>query len=212
MRVCEIYKSILGEGSCAGYSGVIIRLTGCNLRCLWCDTKYAYSEGYEIEPREILARTLALKAPYALLTGGEPLLQEETVELADSLHRAGMRVIIETNGSIDISPLPPSVVRVVDFKPPGSGMAHRNLWENVNHLRACDEVKFVIASYEDFLWACEKSREYNLEKRVSAILLSPAWGLLEPARLAEWIIKEDKLRMKLNLQLHKILWGERRGV
>ncbi len=211
MKICEIYKGIIGEGGLAGYPAVIVRTSGCNLRCKWCDTKYAYHEGEEMKLEDILEEIKKLQANFVLLTGGEPLIQPDVCAFSNLVVTEGFGLIVETNGSMDISILPEDCIRIVDIKPPGSGMSEHILWDNINHLRAYDEVKFVIADKADYLWARKKAMEYKLFERVSSIFLSPAYSILKGQQLAEWLI-DDVLPFRLNIQLHKILWGEKRGV
>ncbi|MGB9561248.1 MAG: radical SAM protein [bacterium] len=211
LKICEIYSSILGESSLSGYKAGIVRLTGCNLRCSWCDTKYAYDEGRFMEFQEIVENLSKFGVSFVLITGGEPLLQKETLKLLEILKELGYYVIIETNGSFDISVIPAGIKRIVDFKPPGSGMESYNLFQNADELNENDEVKFVVASYDDFLWAKKKTIEYDLHRKAGAILISPAMGILTPAQLAEWLLLEKNIPFRLNLQLHKLIWGDERG-
>lgn len=211
LKICEIYVSILGESSWAGYKCGIVRLTGCNLRCSWCDTKYAYTQGIDMEINDIIEKLSEFASSYVLLTGGEPLMQNETPRLAEILKELGYYVIVETNGSIDISVLPSGIKRVVDFKPPSSGMERYNFWQNADKVTTHDDVKFVVASRDDFDWAREKIIEFELQRKAGSILLSPAYGILQPSTLANWIIEEKTIPLRLNLQLHKLIWGEQRG-
>ncbi len=211
MRVCEIYKGILGEGGLAGFTAAIVRCSGCNLRCRWCDTKYAYEGGQEIGLERIMERIEGFNTRFVLLTGGEPLMQEEAYELARLILSKGYGLVVETNGSFDISPLPENSVRIVDIKPPGSGMEAAMRWENINELRIHDEVKFVIMDKADYLWAREITIKHRLLDRVSSVFFSPAYPYLDARELAEWIIA-DTLPIRLNLQLHRLIWGEKRGV
>jgi len=213
LDVCEIYLSIQGEGTRAGRRCVFVRLAGCNLRCSYCDTSYAQSdEGADRMPvSDLLDAVAGYQCPLVEVTGGEPLLQAGTVNLLDRLLAAAYEVLLETNGSLDISSVPSGVKRVVDVKTPGSGMAERNLWTNLEWVTGDDEVKFVICDRPDYEWAVNIVREHDLVGRV-ALLFSPAHGRLEAQRLAEWIL-DDRLDVRLNLQLHRVIWPDRdRGV
>ena len=211
LRVAEIFASIQGEGTRAGLPCAFVRLAGCNLRCCYCDTVFARKPdgGEEMEAAEAAARALAFGHLLVQVTGGEPLLQEGCGELIDALLAGGATVLLETNGSRDISVLDPRVVRIVDIKCPSSGMGRSTLWENLDHLRPEDEVKFVVAGRGDYEWARDVIIREGLAERCK-LLLSPAWGDLEPARLAEWMLA-DHLPARLQLQLHKVIWGEERG-
>lgn len=209
----EIFQSIQGESSYAGRPCVFVRLTGCNLRCAWCDTPYAYEEGDVMELADILDRVENYRCPLVEVTGGEPLLQEETPELIRRLLDKGFRVLLETNGSLDVSSVDPRCVKILDIKCPSSGEAEKNLFKNLDHLMKLDEIKFVIGDREDYDYAREKiSLIFQMRPGRNIIHFSPLHGRMEPQTLAEWIL-EDRLPVKLQLQIHKILWpGERRGV
>lgn len=212
--VNEIYRTLQGEGTRAGRPCTIVRLTGCNLRCTWCDTAYAYDEGREMSVDEIVAEVRHLAAGMALVTGGEPLIQPATPELLRRLCDEGLEVRVETNGSQDISGLDERVGRCVDVKCPGSGQADSPLWSNLDGLRLGDEVKFVLADRADYDYAREVVRRCGLAGRC-AVILTAAAGRLEAAALAEWMLADARLPgdVRLGLQLHKILWpGRRRGV
>jgi 7-carboxy-7-deazaguanine synthase len=202
----------MGESTYTGLPFFFVRLAGCNLRCSFCDTKYSYEEpDREMSVAEILNLALASRCAHVEITGGEPLLQEETPRLARELLHAGKTVLVETNGSLDISLLPEGVVRIVDVKCPGSGMSEHNLPENMDRLRANDEVKFVLTDRKDFEWARAFIVRHNLIAKCP-VLLSPACGSLAPAQLAAWIL-ESGLNVRLQIQLHKFLWPDRdRGV
>lgn len=206
-----------------GLPCTFVRLTGCNLRCVYCDTTYAFTEGRAMSVEEILARVRAAwegaepmasvrgAFPLVEITGGEPLLQKGVHPLARGLCDLGFTVLIETGGQLPIWTLDPRVIRIMDIKTPGSGHAHANLWENVEHLRPQDEVKFVLMDRRDFEWACDVIRRYDLPRRAH-VLMSPAYGVLDPKALAEWVL-ESRLPVRLQLQLHKVIWGpEARGV
>lgn len=209
VRVTEIFFSIQGESSHAGLPCVLVRLTGCNLRCSWCDTEYAFAGGRTMTLEEVVAEVRRFPTRRVELTGGEPLLQRGTPELARRLLEAGYVVLCETSGERDVRVLPEGVHRIMDLKPPGSGEVGRNRYENLQHLGPGDEVKFVCADRVDFDWTLETVRAHRLEGRVP-ILLSPVYGRLEPRVLAEWLL-ESGLEARLNLQLHKVLWGEVSG-
>ena len=213
IRVCETFFSIQGEGSLAGAPCFFIRLSGCNLRCRWCDTSYAIKEeGKVCSPAELC--TLAAEHPTAAvaLTGGEPLLQPASLELMRLLIAEGHRVILETNGSIDISAVPEGVIRVVDIKCPGSGCGDSFLAGNYDQLNRDDEIKFVIRDREDFLFASETASRHGLFDKVRAVFISPVSDEMPPARAAELILASD-LPFRLNLQLHRVIWPQKtRGV
>jgi 7-carboxy-7-deazaguanine synthase len=217
MKVNEIFLSIQGESSYAGRPCGFVRLTGCDLRCAWCDTAYAYAEGREMSVEDVLREIAKFDCPLVEITGGEPLLQEASLELMRRLCDAGKTVLLETNGARDIAPVDRRVIRIVDLKTPSSGESGRIRWENLDHLRDTDELKFVIATREDFEWSRDCVRQRRLEKKVRTILFSPvprpAGGTaVTPSKLAEWILAE-KLQVRLQLQLHKLLWPDvNRGV
>ena len=210
--VNEIFKSIQGESTRAGLPCVMVRLAGCNLRCSWCDTLYARDPGAgrRMSVDEILARAAALGCGRVEVTGGEPLIQEACAELLRRLCEGGFETLLETNGSRDIAPLDPRVVRIVDFKCPASGQHHANRWANVAHLTARDEVKFVIADRRDYEFARAAVARHGLCDRC-AVIFSPV-GVSAAAELARWIL-QDGLDVRLGLQLHKMIWPDRdRGV
>lgn len=211
MKINEIFKSIQGETTFQGLPSVFIRTTGCNLRCTWCDTKYAYDDGTDYSVEEVLTVVKKYRCKNVVITGGEPMMQEEATLLAKRLISSGYSVLVETNGSIDISGLPPEAVKILDIKCPGSGETDRMLWKNIDFLSSHDEVKFVVADYNDYLWARSVMDSYKIIDRC-AVLLSPVFGLLDPKTLAGWIIA-DNLSARLQLQLHKYIWGpDVRGV
>ncbi|MFH1887872.1 MAG: radical SAM protein [Pseudomonadota bacterium] len=213
LSVCEIFYSIQGESSFAGTPCAFVRLAGCNLSCLWCDTPYARDEpGVSMSVEEVIGRVRELRAPIVEVTGGEPLLQEQTPALLSGLLSKGFQVLVETNGSLDIRIAPSRCVRIVDIKCPSSGMADKNDLENLNRLGPRDEVKFVMADREDYDFARRLVALLDMDNaRVNPVHFSPVSGRLEPRELAEWILA-DHLDVSLGLQLHKILWGDRRGV
>lgn len=216
LRINEIFFSIQGESSRAGLPCVFIRLTGCHLRCTYCDTEYAFHEGTQRNVDEVAARASEFPCDLVEVTGGEPLLQPAVHSLMRRLCDAGKTVLIETSGACDISACDPRTIRILDLKTPGSGEEARNLWSNLDHLRQDDEIKFVICDRRDYEWAREVVRTHRLTERVNHILFSPVFaqsrGLeilgqrgLPPAQLAEWI-NADGLPVRLNLQLHKFIW------
>jgi 7-carboxy-7-deazaguanine synthase len=211
LKVCETFLSLMGESTWAGLPAFFIRLTGCNLRCRYCDTVYAYEGGREVTVAALLAEAQASPARLVLVTGGEPLLQEETLPLLWQLAEADFTVVLETNGSRPIGPVDGRVRRILDLKCPGSGMAGHNDWSNLGLLTPRDEVKFVVSDYADFAWAVEVIREHRLAARLP-VLISPVFGQVPGREAATWIL-ESGLPLRLNLQLHKYLWGpEARGV
>lgn len=210
MKLCEVYKSIIGEGSYSGKLGVIVRLTGCNLRCSWCDTQYAYEEGNDVTVDALLERIESYNLDRVLITGGEPLIQDDVYLLMEELGSSNKKLILETNGSIDISKVPDTVHRIVDMKPPGSGMTDRIEWTNLQLVNSRDDVKFVILDKNDFEWSKEVVLKNDLIERTN-VIFQPVWNELEPKRLAEWILQYD-LNVKFGIQLHKVLWGNKRGV
>ncbi|MBF0516474.1 MAG: radical SAM protein [Nitrospirae bacterium] len=211
--VCEIFTSIQGESSYAGLPCTFIRLTGCNLRCSYCDTTYAYEGGAAMTVEQIVEKAVSAGMRLVEITGGEPLLHDETPALVAILADMGIRVLIETNGSLDISRLtaiPLSTV-IMDIKTPSSGMALHNDYANISRLRRSDEVKFVIGSRDDYTWAVEIVRQYDIDN-ICTVLMSPVDTSLDAATLIKWII-EDRLAVRLNVQLHKYIFGpDVRGV
>jgi len=211
LKVTEIFASVQGETSYSGYPFAFVRLTGCNLRCRYCDTTYAYDAGEEFSIEEVVSRVTAFGLTRTCVTGGEPLLQEKASALVATLLDRGQEVLVETNGTLPLSGLDPRAVKIMDVKCPSSGEDGKMLWENFLHLTERDEVKFVLSSEEDYRYAKDVSARYRRGKKWS-VLLSPAFGLLAPERLAGWMIG-DGLDARLQLQLHKLVWGpDRRGV
>jgi 7-carboxy-7-deazaguanine synthase len=202
----EIFYSVQGESTHAGRPCAFVRLTACNLRCNYCDTEYAFYAGRRMGVAEIAAQVAGYQCPLVEITGGEPLLQEGVYALCADLLDAGMQVMIETSGAADVSRLDPRVIKIMDLKCPGSGEAQRNLWSNLRHLTAIDEVKFVISNRADYEWSREVIAQHALEQRVNAVLLSPAFGRVELASLAAWML-EDRLPARLQLQMHKYIWS-----
>lgn len=209
MKVNEIYRSIQGESSYAGLPCVFVRLTYCNLRCSWCDTEYAFYEGKDYTVEEVLREVSSFDCPLVELTGGEPLLQQEVFPLMDELVGEGYTVLLETGGSLDVGQVNPGVIKILDLKCPGSGESHRNLYGNLARLQSRDEVKFVIGDRTDYLWARKALQEHQLTDRCS-VLFSTVFGKLPPRRLAEWLL-EDNLKVRLQLQMHKYIWGPEVG-
>lgn len=207
LTVSEIYTSVQGESSYTGFPCVFVRLTGCPLRCRWCDTAYAFSGGKETGIDEIFDEVMAHGIDVVELTGGEPLAQEHTPVLIQRLLDAGKTVLIETGGSEDISVLPAKTHVIMDIKCPGSKMHDRNLWSNIPHLKKSDEVKFVIADKEDFSWAIDLINEFHLDQRCG-VLISPAFGLMNPKDLAELVVA-SKMNIRMQLQIHKYIWNPR---
>lgn len=211
MKINEIFKSIQGETSYTGMPFLFIRAAGCNLRCRWCDTTYAYHEGSDYSIDEILTILGKYDCRNVVITGGEPLLQEETPLLAECLVHNGYRVLVETNGSIDISKLHPEVIKILDIKCPGSGMTENIVWNNLKTLSSTDEVKFIVADYDDYVWAKSVIESYKLPV-ICTVLIAPVFSRLDPKQIAEWITN-DNLNVRLQLQLHKYIWGpDVRGV
>ena len=211
VRVSEIFASIQGETSYVGLPFAFVRLTGCNLRCRYCDTTYAYDDGEEFPLDQVVLRVATFGIPRVMVTGGEPLLQEETPALVEALLALGHTVLVETNGTVPLSPLDQRAVKIMDVKCPGSGEAGKTDWENFSRLSARDEVKFVLSSEEDYRFARDVIRKYG-KNRPFKVLLSPAFGLLPPERLAGWMVG-DAIDARFQLQLHKLVWGPaQRGV
>lgn len=210
--VHEIYKSVQGESTFAGLPCAFIRLTGCNLRCSWCDTTQAFYGGKRMRREDVLAEALSLGTPLVELTGGEPLLQPGALPLMTELCDAGRTVLIETSGEADVAGVDPRVHKIMDLKAPGSGESHRNRWSNLDHLTARDEIKFVLAGRVDYEWMRAVIRERGLPGLGSSLLASCVWGKLAPKDLVDWVL-EDALPVRVQVQLHKIIWGsEAQGV
>lgn len=211
LTVTEIFHSIQGESSHSGRPCVFVRLTCCNLRCVWCDTEYAFEGGVQMSIDEVLNRVISYGCRLVEITGGEPLFQEGVYELMRRLCDEGYEVLLETGGSLNISRVDARVKRIVDIKCPGSMMEKKNYWKNVEYLRPGDEIKFVIADREDYVWAKDVMSTYDLGKKCP-VLMSVVFGVLEPIQLAEWIL-EDRLNVRFQLQMHKYIWNpEMRGV
>lgn len=204
MRITEIFFSIQGESSHVGRPCVFVRLTGCNLRCVWCDSEYTFTGGDRMSIEEILAQVASYGCRLVEITGGEPLAQAESFELIRRLCEAGYEVLIETSGSIDITPVDPRAKIILDIKCPGSGEVEKNLWANLDELRPHDEIKFVLADRADYEWARSMIQERKLDRWI--VLLSPVWGQLDLKPLADWMLA-DRVPARLQTQLHKHIWG-----
>lgn len=204
MRVTEIFYSIQGESTHAGRRCIFVRLTGCNLRCVWCDSEYTFTGGEKISIEEIIERISKWDCRVVEITGGEPLLQKESFLLIDRLCDRGYEVLIETSGSIDTSPVDPRAKLILDVKCPASGESDRNLWSNLERLRDHDEVKFVIADRADFDYSMQVVAKYGLTEKNA--LFSPAWNVLPMKQLAEWMLASNA-PARMQTQLHKHIWG-----
>jgi len=217
LRITEIFHSIQGESTWAGVPCTFVRLTGCPLRCTWCDTEYAFHGGTRMTFDEIMAQVRRHAARVVEVTGGEPLAHPGAFRLADTLLDEGYTVLVETSGAFDVAPLDKKCHKIMDLKCPGSGESGRNLWTNLEHLTARDEVKFVIRDRVDYEWARDVIRERGLDERINdgslrALLMSPVWGEIQLEDLAGWIL-EDGLPVRFQVQIHKLIWGaEKTGV
>jgi len=209
LRVSEIFHSIQGESTRVGLPTTFIRLSGCPLRCVWCDTDYAFTGGDAMTIGEILNHVNAIACPTVCVTGGEPLAQKGCLPLLSALCDAGYSVSLETCGALDIAQVDPRVSRIVDLKAPDSGEVEKNLWSNLDHLTPHDELKLVLASDTDYAWAKSLVAERHLAERCP-VLFSPVGGRLDPARLAEWILR-DRLPVRFQVQLHRVVWGAEQG-
>jgi 7-carboxy-7-deazaguanine synthase len=209
LRVTEIFFSLQGESSRVGLPTTFVRLTGCPLRCVWCDTAYAFHGGENLALDEILRRVAAHGARHVCVSGGEPLAQKGCLPLLAALCDAGHAVSLETSGAVDIAAVDARVSIVMDLKAPGSGEERKNRWTNLAHLKPKDEIKFVLADEVDYQWARETLRCRGLDA-LCPVLLSPVHGCLEPRQLAEWILR-DRLPVRMQVHLHRILWGGEPG-
>lgn len=205
VRLSEIYASVQGESTHVGKPCTFVRLTGCNLRCRWCDSAFTFTGGTWTSHDDVLARVAALGVRTVEVTGGEPLAQRGAVPLMQRLLDAGYEVLLETSGSLPIGDVPEAVHVIMDLKPPDSGEDAKNLWSNLDALDPHDEVKVVIASRRDYEWARDAVRAHDIARRCT-VLFSPAWGMVAPLDLVGWIL-EDHLPVRFQLQLHKVLWG-----
>jgi len=209
LRITEIFYSLQGESVTTGYPTVFIRLTGCPLRCVYCDTAYAFKGGSNMEVSDILQKVSGYKTSYVTVTGGEPLAQKACLELLGKLCDAGdYHVSLETSGAMDISAVDKRVTIVMDLKTPDSGELEKNLYSNIDHLKSNDQIKFVIGSRDDYEWSKLCLSQYKLDR--FSLLFSPVHGKLQAVDLANWIL-EDQLNVRMQVQLHKLLWGDARG-
>ncbi len=211
VRVTEIFRSVQGESTWAGLPCTFVRLTGCPLRCVWCDTEYAFHGGERMTLDQVRGRVEDLGTRLVEITGGEPLVQPGAFVLARQLVESGYTVLVETSGALDTSALDPRVHKIMDLKCPGSGEVERNLWSNLDHLTERDEVKFVVRGRTDYEWTRDVIRERGLDRRVTegslrALLISPVWGEVDHEELAGWIL-DDHLPARFQIQLHKLIWG-----
>ena len=211
LKINEIYYSVQGESTHSGCPCIFIRLTYCNLRCSYCDTEYAFYDGKDMEITYIMSEIKRWDCNLVEVTGGEPLFQDECIDLLNELVNSNYEVMLETGGSLSISDVPKKVIKIVDFKCPSSGMVKKNLWSIVDDLQAHDEVKFVIGNREDFDWAKDRITEYSLDK-ICTLLFSPTFGEIDPQQIVEWILAEN-LPVRMQLQMHKMIWSpEEKGV
>jgi 7-carboxy-7-deazaguanine synthase len=208
-RITEIFYSLQGESRTVGLPTVFVRLTGCPLRCGYCDTEYAFHGGEKMDLDDIVAKVAAFNPRYVCVTGGEPLAQPNCIPLLTALCDCGYEVSLETSGAMDISKVDKRVSRVMDLKTPGSGEESKNRYENIELLNTHDQLKFVVCHRDDYDWAKEKLQQHQLNERCE-VLFSPIHGQLQPAELAEWVV-EDNLPVRMQIQMHKYLWGEEKG-
>jgi 7-carboxy-7-deazaguanine synthase len=209
LRISEIFFSLQGESATVGYPTVFVRLTGCPLRCQYCDTEYAFKGGEWMSLTAILKKVAAYQTRYVTVTGGEPLAQQACLLLLGNLCNAGYHVSLETSGALDVGQVDRRVIKVLDMKTPGSGEVNRNRYENLQHLGNQDQVKFVICNREDYNWSREMLALHDLPARCE-VLFSPSAGEQDAAELAEWIL-QDQLPVRMQIQLHKVLWGDAPG-
>jgi 7-carboxy-7-deazaguanine synthase len=209
LKIHEIFHSLQGESTRVGLPTVFVRLTGCPLRCGYCDTAYAFQGGENMTLDQIVERVASYGARYVTVTGGEPLAQKRSIALMKRLCDAGYDVSLETGGSLDTSQVDPRVSVILDIKTPGSGEVQKNLWTNLDHLKPADEVKFVLCGREDYDWAKQVLAEHAISEKCT-VLFSPVYSQLNPTELADWVL-QDHLPVRMQVQLHKILWGETPG-
>ena len=211
LPVIETFTSIQGESTHAGRRCFFIRLAGCNLRCNYCDTAYAWDGGEFFSVEKLTSLALDSATGLVEVTGGEPLLHLETPQLLQSLLDAGMEVLLETNGAVSIASVPSEVRKIVDCKTPGSGMAEKNIFANYELLLPHDEVKFVVSGREDFKWSLEVIEKYDLAGKTANLIFSPVWGRVSFEELAQWVVDCGK-PVRMQLQMHKLIWGDKKGV
>ena len=207
LRITEIFLSLQGEANTVGRPTIFVRLTGCPLRCQYCDSEYAFAGGTMMGLDTILGEVEELGVPHVTVTGGEPLAQPNAIALMQKLVDAGKSVSLETSGALSVADVPAGVVKVLDLKTPGSNESHRNLWENLGHLNPRDQIKFVLCSRADYDWARMRCDEHGLYDRVGDVLFSPSHHELAPRELADWIVA-DRLPVRMQMQMHKLLWGD----
>ena len=211
LKINEIYYSVQGESTHAGRPCIFIRLTYCNLRCTYCDTEYAFYEGKDMEITHIMNEIKQWDCNLVEVTGGEPLFQDNCINLLNELVNSNYEIMLETGGSLSISDVPKKVIKIVDFKCPSSAMEKKNLWSIVDDLQPHDEVKFVIGNREDFDWAKDRIAEYALDK-ICTLLFSPTFGKIDPQLIVEWILVEN-LPVRMQMQMHKMIWSpDKQGV
>jgi 7-carboxy-7-deazaguanine synthase len=206
LTVNEIFKSIQGESTHTGRPCIFIRLTGCNLRCTWCDTEYAFYEGKPKSVQEIMDAIEPLGVPLVEITGGEPLLQEEVYDLMNALLAKNYEVLLETGGGVSVAKVPNRVIKILDIKCPGSGEVSRNLWDNLKHLNPGDEVKFVLKDRADYEWSRDILHQHALPEKAT-VLFSSVYDSLDLKELSQWVL-EDNLSVRVQTQLHKVIWGK----
>jgi 7-carboxy-7-deazaguanine synthase len=206
LTVNEIFKSIQGESSFSGLPCIFIRLTGCNLRCTWCDTEYAFYEGKPKSVQDIMNTIEPLGVPLVEITGGEPLLQDEVYDLMNALLEKNYQVLVETGGGVSVAKVPDRVVKILDVKCPGSGEASKNLWDNLDHLNPEDEVKFVLTDRADYDWSRDVLDRFKIHQK-ARVLFSPVYDRLDLKELAAWVLA-DNLSVRVQTQLHKVIWGK----
>lgn len=205
LKVNEIFYSIQGESTFSGLPCIFIRLTYCNLRCTWCDSEYTFENGNDMTIDAIITEIQKYNCKLVEVTGGEPLMQKECIDLLEKLESEKYQILLETGGSLPVNKVPKSVVKIIDFKCPGSGMAKKNLWSILNDIQSTDEIKFVIKDKADFVWAEQKVMKYKLDK-TNPVIFSPVFNELKYEQLAEWV-KDSKLKIRMQIQLHKHIWS-----